>query len=263
MVLEGIWEIFDYRFVNPIVSLTFKEVLTINQLKMKNYFLALLVFSTISLEAQYCVFFDLKAENPEMVVSTITAAMNTEWAKNIQATKSLFAYLPNGSTKSTHSLQLCFPNEEAFEKAFMSYGQSMEARLLFDERLPQYSIDVSQSINTPIWYNGQDWANDNVFMLYQMEVTNPSLYLKEFKSFSQKMAKKLGYENNSYGLAFPIVGKNADFSHFAWIGSPDIKTALSNTKKMLSDPLFAEFSSKVSGIRKVVNSVMSVRVMDF
>ena len=230
---------------------------------MKNYFLALLVFSTISLKAQYCVFFDFKAENPEMVVSTITAAMNTEWAKNMQATKSLFAYLPNGSTKSTHSLQLCFPNEEAFESAFMSYGESMAVRLLFDERLPQYSIDVSQSINTPIWYNGKDWANDNVFMLYQMEVTNPSLYLKEFKSFSQKMAKKLGYENNSYGLAFPIVGKNADFSHFAWIGSPDIKTALSNTKKMLSDPLFAEFSGKVSGIRKVVNSVMSVRVMDF
>jgi len=224
---------------------------------MKNYFLALLVFSAISLEAQYCVFFDFKAENPEMVVSTITAAMNTEWAKNLQGTKSLFAYLPNGSTESTHSIQFCFPTEEAFENAFMSYGQSMDARLLLDERLPE------QSINTPIWYNGQDWANDNVFMLYQMEVTNPSLYLKEFKNFSQKMAKKLGYEKNSYGLAFPIVGKNADFSHFVWIGSPDIKTALSNAKKMLNDPLFAEFSAKVSGIRKVVNTVMSVRVMDF
>ena len=230
---------------------------------MKNYFLVLFVFSTISLKAQYCVFFDFKAENPEMVVSTITAAMNTEWAKNIQGTKSLFAYLPNGSTESTHSIQFCFPTEEAFENAFMSYGQSMDVRLLLDERLSQYSIEVSQTINTPIWYNGQDWANDNVFMMYQMEVTNPSLYLKEFKSFSQKMAKKLGYEKNSYGLAFPIVGKNADFSHFAWIGSPDIKTALSNTKKMLSDPLFTEFSSKVSGIRKVVNSIMSVRIMDF
>jgi hypothetical protein len=42
---------------------------------MKNYFLALLVFGTLSLKAQYCVFFDFKAENPEMVVSTITAAM--------------------------------------------------------------------------------------------------------------------------------------------------------------------------------------------
>ena len=130
-------------------------------------------------------------------------------------------------------------------------------------KLAEYSIDVSQSLNTPIWYNGQDWANDNVFMLYQMDVTNPGMYLKEFKSFSQKMAKKLGYENNSYGLAFPIVGKNSDFSHFAWIGSPDIKTALANTKKMLTDPLFAEFSTKVAGIRKVVNTVMSVRVMDF
>ena len=217
----------------------------------------------MSLNAQYCVFFDFKAENPEMVVSTITKAMNTDWAKSIEGTKSLFAYLPNGTTASTHSLQFCFPNEEAFEKAFMSYGQSMDVQLLFDERLPEYSIDVSQSINTPVWYNGEDWAEDNVFMLYQMEVTNPSAYLKEFKSFSMKMAKKLGYEENSFGLAFPIVGKNADFSHFAWIGSPDIKTALSNSKKMLTDPLYANFSGKVSGIRKVVNTVMSVRVMDF
>ena len=229
---------------------------------MKNYFL-LLILSSLSLNAQYCVFFDFKAENPEMVVSTISKAMNTEWAKNIEGTKSLFAYLPNGTTASTHSLQFCFPNEQAFEKAFMSYGQSMDVQLLFDERLPEYSIEVSQSINTPVWFNGEDWAEDNVFMLYQMEVTNPSAYLKEFKSFSVKMAKKLGYEENSFGLAFPIVGKNADFSHFAWIGSPDIKTALSNSKKMLTDPLYATFSGKVSDIRKVVNTVMSVRVMDF
>ena len=96
-----------------------------------------------------------------------------------------------------------------------------------------------------------------------MEVTNPGLYLKEFKGFSLKIAKKLGYEDNSFGLAFPILGKNNDFTHFAWIGSSDIKTALSNTKKMFSEPLFADFSKKVSGIRKVVNTTMSVRLMDF
>ncbi len=32
---------------------------------------------------------------------------------------------------------------------------------------------------------------------------------------------------------------------------------------MLTDPLYATFSGKVSDIRKVVNTVMSVRVMDF
>ena len=230
---------------------------------MKRILMLLIFVSTISAKAQYCVFFDFKAENPEMVLSTITAAMKTDWAKNIKGTKSLFAYLPNGSTESTHSIQFCFPNEEAFENAFMSYGQSMDVRLLLDERLREYAIDVSQSINTPIWYNGEDWAEDNVFMLYQIEVTNPSAYLKEFKNFSQKMAKKLQSEENSYGIAYPIVGKNADFSHFVWIGSPDIKTALSKTKKMHSDPLFMDFSSKVSGLSKIVNTVMTVRLMDY
>ena len=66
---------------------------------MKNYFL-LLILSSLSLNDQYCVFFDFKAENPEMVVSTITKAMNTDWAKSIEGTKSLFAYLPNGTTTS-------------------------------------------------------------------------------------------------------------------------------------------------------------------
>ena len=79
----------------------------------------------------------------------------------------------------------------------------------------------------------------------------------------KKMAKKLGFEKNSYGLAAPIVGKNGDYTHFAWIGAADIKSSLSSTKKMLSDPGFAEFSKKVSGIRKVVNTTMLVRLADF
>ena len=32
---------------------------------------------------------------------------------------------------------------------------------------------------------------------------------------------------------------------------------------MFSDPAFAEFSKKVSGVRKVVNTFMVVRIMDF
>lgn len=230
---------------------------------MKKLLLSLFLFSSLSINAQYCLFFDIKVDEPEMVVSALTEIMNTEWGKNIQATKSLFAYLPNGTTESTHSIQFCFPNEAAFEQAFMSYGQSRDAQLLWEGKLAEFSEDISQTLNTPIWYNGEDWAEDNVFMLYQMDVSNPGAYLKEFKSFSQKMAKKLGFEKNSYGLAAPIVGKNGDYTHFAWIGAADIKSSLSSTKKMLSDPSFAEFSKKVSSIRKVINTTMLVRLADF
>ena len=230
---------------------------------MKKLILSLLFFCTLSINAQYCLFFDIKVDEPEMVVSAMNELMNTDWGKSLEATKSLFTYGPNGTNEATHSIQFCFPNEVAFENAFASYGQSSEAQLIWERKLQGFSEDISQSLNTPIWYNGEDWAEDNVFMIYQMEVSNPSLYLKEFQSLSKKLAKKLGIEGNSYGIAIPIVGKNSEFTHFVWQGYPDIKTALSITKSMFSDPLFAEFSKKVSGSRKVINTLMSIRVMDF
>jgi hypothetical protein len=230
---------------------------------MKKLILSLLFLCSLNINAQYCLFFDIKVDEPEMVVSAMNELMNTDWGKSIEGTKSLFIYGPNGTNEATHSIQFCFPNEAAFENAFTSYGQSSEAQLIWERKLQGFSEDISQSLNMPIWYNGEDWAEDNVFMIYQMEVSNPSLYLKEFQSLSKKLEKKLGIEGNSYGIAIPIVGKNSEFTHFVWQGYPDIKTALSLTKSMFSDPLFAEFSKKVSGSRKVINTLMTIRVADF
>jgi len=229
---------------------------------MKKIIFTLFLFSITISQAQYCLFFDFKAEEPEMVLSSIKGMMESDWGKNMQATKSLFAYTMNGTNQATHQLQFCFPTEEAFENAFISWGQSSVAQLL-QNKLEQYSVDVRESLNTPIWYNGEDWAEDNVFMIYEMKVSDPGSYLKEFQSFSKKIAKKLGFDDSSYGLALPIVGKNEDFTHFVWIGAPDIKTSLSNTKKMYSDSMFAEFSKKVNGVREVINTTMIVRLMDF
>ena len=39
---------------------------------MKKLLLSILVFSTVSLNAQYCLFFDLKVDEPQMVVSALT-----------------------------------------------------------------------------------------------------------------------------------------------------------------------------------------------
>jgi hypothetical protein len=47
------------------------------------------------------------------------------------------------------------------------------------------------------------------------------------------------------------------------MGHNDIKSALSNTKAMFADPMFAEFSKNVSGVRTLVNSLMLIRIADF
>ena len=102
-----------------------------------------------------------------------------------------------------------------------------------------------------------------MFMIYQMDVSNPGVYLSEFKDFSEKIAAKFNYSDRSFGLAVPIVGKTGDYTHFAWFGHPDITTALADTKKSMSDPLFAAFAKNVSEIRTVVNTLMLIRLADF
>ncbi len=54
---------------------------------MKKLILSLLFFCTLSINAQYCLFFDIKVDEPEMVVSAMTELMNTEWGKSLEATK--------------------------------------------------------------------------------------------------------------------------------------------------------------------------------
>ena len=228
---------------------------------MKKFLTTFLLFCTFFASAQYCIFFDFEAKEPEMVVSTLKGMMDTDWGKNIQGSKSLFSLNFNGDNQATHTVQFCFQDEAGLQSFMTSWGQSTDAQL-FGEKLGKFTNNVSQSINTPAWYKN-DWSNDNVFMMYQMEVSNPAKYVQEFAAFSQKMAPKLGFENSSYGVGYPIVGKTDEFSHFVWIGSPDIKTALAGTKKMFLDPEFAVFSKKVSDIRKVVNTMMMVRLVDF
>ena len=228
---------------------------------MKKSILFLLFISTLTVNAQYCAFYEFEAKEPDMVVSTLKGMMETGWGKGIKGTKSLLGIQFNGTNKATHIVQFCFPDEAALADFMSSWALSVDAQL-FGDKLAKFTENVTQALNTPIWYKN-DWSNDQAFMIYQLDVSNPGAYAKEFISFSQKMGKKMNYTENSYGIGFPIIGKTEAFSHFVWMGFPDVKTALTMTKQMLSDPMFTEFSAKVSPYRKLVNTLLYVRLMDF
>ena len=156
---------------------------------MKKYLLLItILFSSYSF-SQYCAFFDFKADEPEMVVSALKGMMETEWAKNIEGSKSLFAYQFNGTNQATHTVQFCFPNEAAFANFSNSWFASSVAQV-FGEKLNRYITPVNSALNTPVWYRN-DWTPDQVFFIYEMEVSNPSAYVKEFAEFSQKFVVHL------------------------------------------------------------------------
>ena len=81
-------------------------------------------------------------------------------------------------------------------------------------KIRKYITPVSQQL-TLAWFQN-DWSNDQVFMIWQMNVTDSSKYAGTFIPFA-KMMKKMGVEN-SFGLGYPILGKNNDYTHFAWSG---------------------------------------------
>lgn len=210
--------------------------------------------------AQYCVLFEIETQQPEMVVSTLTDMMQSDWGKNIQGKASLFANYFNGKKQATHNLQICFQDEAGLQHFMTTWSGSKTAQL-FSDKINSFTTRISQSINTPIWYQN-DWSKDNVFMLWELEVSNTPAYAKEFSGFAKEITKKLNIDN-SIGIGHRMVGQTDAFTHFAWTGSPDIATALSRTKAMYADPLFATFNKKVAGMRKVKGTRMSVRLVDF
>ena len=99
---------------------------------------------------------------------------------------------------------------------------------LFGEKLAKFTENVTQALNTPIWHKN-DWSNDQAFMIYQLDVSNPGAYPEGFTSFSKIMGKKMNFTKNSYGIGLPIIGKTEAFSHFIWMGFPEVKTAITMT----------------------------------
>jgi len=118
---------------------------------MKKLILLFCIVLTSSLNAQYCAFYDFEANEPEMVVSTLKAMMDSEWGKNIQGTKSLFQYSFNGTNGATHSVQFCFQNEDGLQQFMMSFAGSPMTQLL-GEKLGKYISPISQQLNTPAWF---------------------------------------------------------------------------------------------------------------
>jgi|TARA_R110002126_G_scaffold180509_1_gene329336 hypothetical protein len=222
-------------------------------------FLLALAFITNSAFSQYCTFYEFEAKDPEMVVSTLNKMMSTEWAKNLEGSKSLYQYEFNGANTDTHVMQFCFPDEASIQKFMMSFGSSPIAQLL-GEKLDTHINKGSSWLGTPAWFQN-DWSKDQVFMMWEMEVSNSEAYANAFIPFAKNMMVKMN-NSNSMGLGYPILGKDS-FSHFVWAGAPDVETALKRTKQMYEDPEFTKFNKEVAGIRKIVNTKLMIKVMDF
>ena len=210
--------------------------------------------------SQYVAFYKFNTDQPEMVVSILQEMINSDWGKQINGTCNLFQVLFAGNDDSTHIVNFDFMTEKDLNSFLISASGSKMTQLL-QSKMRSVTELKSTYVGTPVWYEG-DWSPDQVFMIYDLEVSDPATYVKEFTLMSNKLKKKQKIVG-SYGVGMPILGQSEDFSHFIWMGAPSVEASLKQTKKIYADPLFAEFNSQVSSIRKIKGTWMMVRLAKF
>tara|TARA_B100002019_G_scaffold45529_1_gene38241 strand:- start:122 stop:811 length:690 start_codon:yes stop_codon:yes gene_type:complete len=222
--------------------------------------IATFLFLSNNVFSQYVAFYKFKTDQPEMVVSILQEMINSDWGKQINGTCNLFQVLFAGNDDSTHIVNFDFMTEKDLNSFLISASGSKMTQLL-QSKMRSVTDLKSTYVGTPIWYEG-DWSPDQVFMIYDLDVSDPSTYVKEFTSMSNKLKKKQKIVG-SYGVGMPILGQSEDFSHFIWMGAPSVEASLKQTKKIYADPLFAEFNRNVSSIRKIKGTWMMVRLAKF
>ena len=222
--------------------------------------IATFLFLSNNAFSQYVAFYKFKTDQPEMVVSILQEMINSDWGKQINGTCNLFQVLFAGNDDSTHIVNFDFMTEKDLN-SFLISASGSKMTLLLQSKMRSVTDLKSTYVGTPIWYEG-DWSPDQVFMIYDLDVSDPSTYVKEFTSMSNKLKKKQKIVG-SYGVGMPILGQSEDFSHFIWMGAPSVEASLKQTKKIYADPLFAEFNRNVSSIRKIKGTWMMVRLAKF
>ena len=210
--------------------------------------------------SQYVAFYKFKTDQPEMVVSILQDMINSDWGKQINGTCNLFQVLFAGNDDSTHIVNFDFMTEKDLNSFVASAAGSKMTQLLQSKMRSVTELN-STYVGTPIWYKG-DWSPDQVFMIYDLDVSDPATYVKEFTLMSSKIEKKEKIIG-SYGVGMPILGQSEDFSHFIWMGAPSMEASLKQTKRIYADPLFAQFNKNVSSIRKIKGTWMMVRLAKF
>lgn len=191
------------------------------------------------------------------VVSTFDTVME-QCGDGIPASVSIFDELFNGANPQTHTVIFSF----ADAAGFMQMGQTFAtcpAAVAFGHSISGLASSGSEFLGEPIM-GGGDVAADNVFMVFQMKVSDEATYAS---AFGQLMESRQG--SGSYGLVRALAGTDGGTTHYAFVGAADVDALLAAMREIspANSAARRSFNEAVSDIRKVQSSSMTLRVKTY
>ncbi len=199
----------------------------------------------------FYAFYHLQTANPAAVVAAMDKFWASDCGKKYPADVALSEEVFNGGNASTHFIINTFQNAED-QAAAAEIMRSCPDALTFLSEFYSDAQATSQYMG-PAAIDENDWTQDSVFAKYDIivEPQNQAAYAAAYADMMQKVSKEA--EVRSYGLGSIHYGRDK-FTHWVWVGARSIPELSSINEKVQAHSAFAEFNTKVGGMRTIVNT---------
>ena len=200
----------------------------------------------------FYAFYHIQSTNPAALVAAMDKFWASDCGKKYPADVALSEEVFNGGNTSTHFIINTFQNSDDQAKA-AEIMRSCPDALAFLEELYGSGVQAINQYMGPAAVDENDWTQDSTFSKFDIivEPQNQAAYAAAYSEMMEKVSKDV--DLRSYGLGSIYYGRDK-FTHWVWTGGRSIPELSSISEKLLAHPAFAEFNSKVGGMRTIVNT---------
>ena len=222
---------------------------------MKKFLLSFLIVATGNLFADghasppMTAHYGISTSNPAAVVESLQMFMASDCAKEMPARVTLFEPHFNGDNAATHILTFNYQNGKGMDAVRQTFQTCAAAQQFLADGVGVVTQEY-QILSTPI-YAGGSAPEANVYMLWQMKVSDEAKYAAAYKKMMEAQTED-GLASGSYGVNRIMSGGVDGMTHFAYIFGSSMAEMTEALSVSQASENFKTFAQEVESIREIV-----------
>jgi len=231
---------------------------------MKKILLCVLAFTGLNVSVamaeetsvpEFATMYQLSTSDQASVAAAFTRFSQSDCRKNLPTAIRIMFERFNGTDKTTHSVIWNFADAAAMSSTFGALGECRAWADTFNTVSKNVEWQSQQLLRTLA--AGGDYTEDNVYIVWQTNVSDEAAYVKAYKKLMAAQTKN-GLVNGAWGLWRVQGGATSDVTHIAFAGAANMEELLATSNPSKA---FLTFQKEVAGIRTVhtqnINTVLA------
>ena len=222
---------------------------------MKKFLLSFMIAATGNLFADghasppMTAHYGISTSNPAAVVESLQTFMASDCAKEMPARVTLFEPHFNGDNAATHILTFNYQNGKGMDAVRQTFQTCAAAQQFLADGVGVVTQEY-QILSTPI-YAGGSAPEANVYMLWQMKVSDEAKYATAYKKMMEAQTED-GLASGSFGVNRIMSGGVDGMTHFAYIFGSSMAEMTEALSVSQASENFKTFAQEVESIREIV-----------